>query len=147
MGTRQASGQSRYGVDAPPPPGSALASMGPAVLRSLDPRARRELARASASAAAALPVMHAGARQAAWEAKPSSAVPVAAAQSSVVTTKRWDAETGETVTTQAPSDVDRGRNHISKVAQRAVSMQLQMAHTAGGGGGGQRTMPKQKYGW
>ncbi len=91
--------------------------------------------------------MRASARQAAWEAKPSSAVPVAAAQSSVVTTKRWDAETGETVTTQAPSDVDRGRNHISKVAQRAVSMQLQMAHTAGRGGGGQRVMPKQKYGW
>lgn len=144
--SQQASGRSRYEAGAPPPAGSALAGMDPAVLRSLDPRARRELGRASASAAAALPVMHAGARQAAWEAKPSSAVPVEAPKTSVVTTKRWDAETGETVLTQATSDVDRGRNHISKVAQRAVSMQLQMAHTAGGGGG-QRTMPKQKYGW
>ena len=94
----------------------------------------------------------AGARQADWESRPDSAVPIQMAGPTAVVTKRWDVETGETVTGTAASTHERGKNQISVVAQRAAALRLQMAHTArgvgmGGGGGSRKIQPRQKYGW
>lgn len=116
------------------------------VLAHMDPRTRREFE--AANEAAVLEVS-AGERQAEWESRPESAVPVQVAGPSVVVTKRWDAEAGATVTGAVVSTHERGKNQISAVAQQAAALRLQRAHTAqrAVGGGIPRVKARQTYGW